>query len=70
MAPRLSRLIAVFAAATAVHPLPALAQAGTGPTFTRYVVTRQMIEEAGLLRLGEVVRLAPQWNAVTLDDFT
>jgi hypothetical protein len=36
----------------------------------REVVTREMIEHAGILRIGEVVRLAPQWNAATVDDFT
>jgi hypothetical protein len=29
-----------------------------------------MIESAGVLRLGEAVRLAPGWDALTVDDFT
>lgn len=29
-----------------------------------------MIEQAGILRIGEAVRLAPQWNSATVDDFT
>ncbi len=40
------------------------------PSLGREVVTRTMIEEAGLLRLGELVRLAPHWSATTVDDFT
>lgn len=40
------------------------------PQPRRDVVTREMIEQAGILRIGEVVRLAPQWNAATVDDFT
>ena len=80
MAPRLPRLIATLLTCTAALSGAAAAQvAGTrGPDadisgvahLGRHVVTREMIEEAGLLRLGEVVRLAPGWNATTVDDFT
>ena len=72
MAPRLSRLILALASAVASGAVPGAASAqegGEGAPW-REVVTREMIDAAGLLRLGEVVRLAPQWNAATIDDFT
>ena len=68
MASRLPRLIATL--------LPCAAASGAaeaqspGTALGRHVVTREMIEDAGILRLGEVVRLAPGWNAATVDDFT
>ncbi|MGE5927742.1 MAG: TonB-dependent receptor [Gemmatimonadota bacterium] len=66
MASRLLRLTAALAV-LAAGSRPARAQAaGAG----REVVSREMIEEAGLLRLGEVVRLAPSWHVSTVDDFT
>ncbi|HEU4828207.1 MAG TPA: hypothetical protein VFT04_03325, partial [Gemmatimonadales bacterium] len=58
-------------AALAVLPFGgARAQAPAGGAPGREVVTREMIENAGLLRLGEAARLAPAWSATTVDDFT
>ena len=72
MAPRLSRLTFALTAAVASAAAPGAArgQAGGDVAPGREVVTREMIDAAGLLRLGEVVRLAPQWNAATIDDFS
>ena len=72
MAPRLSRLTFALGAAVASTALPVAARAQEGGESLpgREVVTREMIDDAGLLRLGEVLRLAPQWNAGTIDDFT
>jgi hypothetical protein len=71
MASRLPRLIPAFAALALATAGAATAQLGPAiPGVGRDVVTRAMIEEAGLLRLGELVRLAPQWSAATVDDFT
>ena len=71
MASRLPRLIPVLAALVVTAPGAAPAQVAPAlPALGRDVVTRAMIKDAGLLRLGEVVRLAPQWSAMTVDDFT
>ena len=71
MASRLPRLIPALAALAVAAAGAAPAQVAPARTgLGRDVVTRAMIEDAGLLRLGEVVRLAPQWSATTVDDFT
>lgn len=36
----------------------------------RQVVTRAEIERSGIMRLGELVRLARRWDAVTVDEYT
>ena len=75
MAARLPRLITTLLACIAAYPGGARAQGGAPQAaddrlLGRHVVTRRMIEEAGLLRLGEIVQLAPAWHAATVDDFT
>ena len=74
MAPRLPRLIPVWLTGTVLLTLsPALARAqetASRADPARRVITRDMIDAAGLMRLGEVMRLAAGWNAVTADEFT
>ena len=80
MAPRLSRLTAAAIAAAACA-LPRLAAAqspaqSSAPVADaalagwRQVVTRAEIERSGIMRLGELVRLARRWDAVTVDAYT
>lgn len=77
MAPRIPRLkLAAFAAAAACAlPRPAATQssapaADAAVAGWRQVVTRAEIERSGIMRLGELVRLARRWDAVTVDEYT
>lgn len=71
MAARLPRLIAAILGLFATVFSGSEAQVSPrAAALGREVVTRDMIEDAALLRLGEVVRLAPEWSAATVDDFT
>lgn len=62
MAARLSRLIPV---ALALAALAAAADSGWGQT-----VTAEQIRQAGVFRLGEVLRLADGWDIMTVDEYT
>ena len=48
----------------------AWAEADAAAAGWRQVVTRAEIERAGIMRLGEVMRLARRWDVVTVDEYT
>ena len=77
MAPRLSRLTLAALAVLAACALPLrVAAQDSAPAAEaavagwRQVVTRAEIERSGIMRVGELVRLARRWDAVTVDEYT
>ncbi len=72
--PRLSAALLAGLGLGAVAPAGAQDATRTGADAAaagwRQVVTRAEIERAGVMRLGEVMRLARRWDVVTVDEYT
>ncbi len=67
--PRLTAVLLTIAACTAARRSAAQA-ADASVAGWRQVVSRAEVERSGIMRLGELVRLARRWDAVTVDEYT